>query len=318
LPEISGVLTAACAWALRECFVNAMLHAEHDAGVIDVEFGDGIAVFSNPGLPRTLTQGESEARNYRLMRIFVMAGLAHGAGRGLDIIRECDANFSLLWDMLKLAAVSELHLSAETEPAGMESAGMDSREPEKTDVPSPGWLPVVQDKFMLLTHSPTRNVRIKEPDMGIMETDFAEFEIPDAPIPEPYNVREYVVSETGSIDEINNELNVFDEFNEIDEPDVSEDDEYLGTDENEEEDDFPPLVRKVRETPRMPLAVVRDAILELCAEYRSLPELASTLARSENSLRRHYVTSMVKEGLLEMEYPDRVGHPDQRYTGRLD
>ena len=63
----------------------------------------------------------------------------------------------------------------------------------------------------------------------------------------------------------------------------------------------------------MPLAVVRDAVLELCAEYKSLSELASALARSENSLRRHYVTPMVKEGLLEMEFPERVGHPDQRY-----
>ena len=66
----------------------------------------------------------------------------------------------------------------------------------------------------------------------------------------------------------------------------------------------------------MPPTVVREAILELCAEYNGLPELASALARSEGSLRRHYVTSMVKEGLLKMEFPDRAGHPDQRYRAK--
>jgi hypothetical protein len=76
--------------------------------------------------------------------------------------------------------------------------------------------------------------------------------------------------------------------------------------------EFSSLVRAVRDTRPSP-AVVREAILELCGEYRSLPALAATLARSEGSLRRYYVTVMVREGLLTMEFPDKVGHPDQRY-----
>ena len=36
-------------------------------------------------------------------------------------------------------------------------------------------------------------------------------------------------------------------------------------------------VRMVRETPRLPPAFVRDAIIELCAQYRSLPALARAI-----------------------------------------
>jgi len=77
--------------------------------------------------------------------------------------------------------------------------------------------------------------------------------------------------------------------------------------------EYSSLVSMVRDTPRLPPAVVREAIMELCSEYRNLPELASMLSRSRSALRRHYLTSMLREGLLEMEFPDRVGHPGQRY-----
>jgi hypothetical protein len=94
----------------------------------------------------------------------------------------------------------------------------------------------------------------------------------------------------------------------------SEEEEYL---EEDEEMGFIPefasLEELVRTTPRIQSSVVRQAILELCEEYKSVPELASALARSEMSLRRHYLSAMVREGLLEMEFPDRVGHPAQRY-----
>jgi hypothetical protein len=104
----------------------------------------------------------------------------------------------------------------------------------------------------------------------------------------------------------------------------AEDEEHLEGAEGEEEyleedeemgfiPEFASLEELVRTTPRIQSSVVRRAILELCEDYKSLPELASALARSEMSLRRHYLSAMVREGLLEMEFPDRVGHPAQRY-----
>ena len=249
LPQLSDTLTDACAKAVRECFVNAMLHSEHDAGVINVEFGNEAVVFSNPGLPRSMAQGKSEARNYRLMRIFIMAGLAKGAGDGFDIIRAYDMNFRLRCDMLHLATVSELPLPAEAEFY-------------RTIFPTPDCLPAAQESPVTLPDTPGM------PEEEPVETSSTEFE----------KLPEY--------------------------------------DSSADESDASPLVQTVRATPRMSPVVVRDAILELCAEYKSLPELASALARSEKSLRRHYITSMVKEELLEMEFPDRVSHPDQRYRGK--
>ena len=267
LPQISSGLSATCAEALRECFVNAVLHAEHDAGIVDVEFRDDMAIFSNPGLPRCLEQGKSksEVRNYRLMRIFVMAGLARNAGQGLKIIRKYDANFRPRWDMMKLATVSELPLPTE----------MKFYIPKEASSSNFGWLPVVQEKHAMLLDSPEKSLEEEN-----INTDSIEFAPSEKDLPEP-------------------------EF----------DDGYLGTS-DDEDDVFSPLVKKIRETPRVSSAVIRDAILELCAEYKSLSDLASALARSEDSLRRRYVTPMIKEGLLEMEPPVRADHPDQRYRVR--
>jgi len=186
LTQLSDTLTAPCAKALRECFINAMLHAEHDDGVIDVALADGSAFFSNPGLPRSLEQGESEARNYRLMRIFVMAGLAQGTGQGLGIIREYDANFRLFYDMLRLATVSELPLSIKSEKT-------ESRVPEKIVFLSPSnpWgLPIVHE-----------NPRQPAPD----------------PAPVSHEQESHKIDETNAIDtevNISNEVNTDSEADE--------------------------------------------------------------------------------------------------------
>jgi hypothetical protein len=102
--------TRPCEDALRECFVNALLHADYAFGHVEITLGEGIAFFSNPGLPRTRTPGESAARNGRLMRILTLAGLARGQGKGLEVIHAFDGQFEPLWDTLELATVTKLPL----------------------------------------------------------------------------------------------------------------------------------------------------------------------------------------------------------------
>jgi predicted HTH transcriptional regulator len=290
LPRMLKDLPSACAGALRECFINSLLHAEYDAGPVTVELGALAARFSNPGLPRASVHGESEPRNYRLMRIFIMAGLALGEGRGLSAVRGYDPKFRLLWNTLELTTVAELALPGNTVAPVAERV-----------LPAPptlDWLPVVQERLAMLTDTPSETPKTEEPT--------------EPPVDVGAGIDTFDVDTEAGVDADAVDVDVNAEAVNVGVTVDSEDDEYLGTDEDEQEV-FSPLVQSVRSTPRMPLTVVRDAILELCAEYRSLPELASSLARSENSLRRHYVTPMVKEGLLEMELPDKVGHPDQRY-----
>jgi ATP-dependent DNA helicase RecG len=59
---------------------------------------------------------------------------------------------------------------------------------------------------------------------------------------------------------------------------------------------------------------LRQAILELCAaQPLSLAELSDLLGRAPASLQNHYLTPMLKEGVLQLLYPHHPNHPQQRY-----
>lgn len=60
--------------------------------------------------------------------------------------------------------------------------------------------------------------------------------------------------------------------------------------------------------------LVRKAILVTCAgRFVSLRELSELLNRQPETLRDSYVSRMVREGLLEMRYPEKPSHRDQAY-----
>lgn len=78
--------------ALREAFVNAMVHADYSLnGNIIVELDTEKFVFSNPGtllisLYQYYAGGVSECRNPALQRMFMLIGRAEKAGSGVDKI----------------------------------------------------------------------------------------------------------------------------------------------------------------------------------------------------------------------------------------
>jgi ATP-dependent DNA helicase RecG len=74
------------------------------------------------------------------------------------------------------------------------------------------------------------------------------------------------------------------------------------------------LVEGVRAQKRARPEQVRQAILALCAvEPLSLADLARLLGRVPASLQNHYLTPMLKEGVLGLLYPNHPNHPQQRY-----
>ena len=109
LPRFCPGLSEPCAAALRECFVNALVHAEHDAGNVRVTGSGERVCIENPGLSRS-RRGESLCRNERLMRMFRLAGAASGEGRGLDRVRSYRPGFELRHDFLELMTIAELDL----------------------------------------------------------------------------------------------------------------------------------------------------------------------------------------------------------------
>lgn len=60
--------------------------------------------------------------------------------------------------------------------------------------------------------------------------------------------------------------------------------------------------------------VVRQTILKLCSEHHlSLRTLACLLKREPASIQNHYLSPMVKEGVLVLRFPERPNHPQQGY-----
>jgi ATP-dependent DNA helicase RecG len=63
--------------------------------------------------------------------------------------------------------------------------------------------------------------------------------------------------------------------------------------------------------------LMKEVILKICqGRYLTQQQLAEILNRSINTLRPNYLKKMVKEGLLELLYPDKPTHPDQAYRTR--
>ena len=69
-----------------------------------------------------------------------------------------------------------------------------------------------------------------------------------------------------------------------------------------------------RERQRAKPADVRETILVLCSGvYLSLRELAELLGRQPAGVQNHYLTPMLKEGVLAQRYPGNPNHPNQGY-----
>ena len=74
------------------------------------------------------------------------------------------------------------------------------------------------------------------------------------------------------------------------------------------------LAAPIRSRQRARPEEVRAVILALCSEnYLSLRELAELLGRQPASVQNHYLTPMLKEGVLVQRYSNNPNHPNQGY-----
>ena len=77
------------------------------------------------------------------------------------------------------------------------------------------------------------------------------------------------------------------------------------------------LAAPVKSSRRAAPALVRKVVLELCeSRFLTLGELAELLGRTKQNLRDRYITELVRNGLLELRYPDIPSHRDQGYRTR--
>ncbi len=91
------------------------------------------------------------------------------------------------------------------------------------------------------------------------------------------------------------------------------DSEHLPSD-SEHRNNLILIATPVNQTRSAPAEQVRSTILLLCQEsFLSLRTLADLLNRSSNTLRVHYLSPMIKSGLLEYRYAGKANHPQQGY-----
>jgi ATP-dependent DNA helicase RecG len=83
-----------------------------------------------------------------------------------------------------------------------------------------------------------------------------------------------------------------------------------------EPDDATPYaaVARVWQDARVPPNVLDEAIVAVCTgEYLTREEIAEKVNRAVNSLRARSLPRLVKEGRLQLKYPERPNHPHQAY-----
>lgn len=84
-------------------------------------------------------------------------------------------------------------------------------------------------------------------------------------------------------------------------------------------EDLKIVAAEVRQKKKVPRDKMINTILEVCShKFLSLPELANVLNRSRDTLRVHYLAKLMAEGRLDLEHPERLNHPRQRYITRRD
>ncbi|OFZ47598.1 MAG: hypothetical protein A2381_02590 [Bdellovibrionales bacterium RIFOXYB1_FULL_37_110] len=74
---------------------------------------------------------------------------------------------------------------------------------------------------------------------------------------------------------------------------------------------------KVRESKRVRADIMEAAILEICVEEKTIEQIATELGRKDKTtLRKHFISKLVKNGRLELKHPDSINHPHQAYKAK--
>lgn len=80
-----------------------------------------------------------------------------------------------------------------------------------------------------------------------------------------------------------------------------------------------PLAEPARKNKKLPVDQLKGVIQQLCQSgWLSTSELAALVDRDPEKLQSRFLTAMVREGTLELRYPDVRNRPDQAYRTVLN
>ncbi|HEX6123704.1 MAG TPA: RNA-binding domain-containing protein [Ktedonobacterales bacterium] len=317
--------------ALREALVNALIHADYGGtiGILVLKEAHQFA-FRNPGdlrLPArlVLAGGMSDCRNRNLQKMFQLIGVSEQAGSGFpkilrawreqqwrapllsedvetehttlrmpmisllpqETIDELDKRFGLgfrrLNEIERLALATALIEGEVSNERLREMCSLHSR-----DITT--LLHNLVDRGFLHQYGTGRGTRYRLPGTTASPGDLTLF-----------SQLEFVHSEPGSV-----HLTGGSEH-------LAEGSEHLAEG-SEQLSEPSTLLSIVRSRPKVPVKMMEDAILLACRDrFLTVGEIAEVLQRAPDTIRVHYLTRLVRAGLLVLRYPDKPNHPEQAY-----
>ncbi|MEG4170945.1 MULTISPECIES: RNA-binding domain-containing protein [unclassified Microcoleus] len=317
--------------ALREALVNTLIHADHQSTrpLTITKYKNGFS-FSNPGRLRISLQqlyegGVSDPRNPNLQKMFQMLGLGEKAGSGFGkIIR---AWIEQQWFPL-VSEKLELEMTFVALP--MVSMIPENVEKELREIVGDDYcqLTELERIILILAHQSGEisNADIQcysrehPRDIGECLKRFVnngwlersgrgrgtQYALPNKGQPD-------LLSLIPSSEHYEPSSEHYESSSEHYE---SSSEHYESSSEHYER--LRKIAAPIRDKGRTSKELVEQVILELCSEhYLQLRTLADLLGRAPNSVRNHYVNPMLKQGLLEAQYPDEPTHPQQAYRTLL-
>lgn len=305
--------------ALRETFVNALIHADYAGagGVVIERYLDRFLVENSGTLLVSVEQymagGVSECRNKSLQQMFLMIGGGERAGSGTDKIRAG-------WRAQHWRAP---RLEVRNEPDRV-----------RLTLPMVGLIPA-ETLDRLRQAFGSRIDSLASPELQALATADVEGSVSNTRLQElltdhPVDITRMLtrLCEQGLLVSDNRrrwttyrlgggprEPSLFD----------ADDSSHLAGDSSHLPDDSShlaendPVLRAIAEvvasTGKAPSSEVRAVILLLCrGRYLTADTLAGLLNRTAPNLRSRYLSPMVDEGLLRLQYPETPNRPDQAYT----
>ena len=309
--------------AVREAFVNALIHADFGGtGGVVVERHRDRLVFSNPGtllvpIDQMRSGGVSQCRNKKLQLMFQMIGYGEQAGSGIDKIVTGWGSQRWRWPQIEeqvrparvrltlpmVSLLPEESLSRLRDALGTEFSELTSRDAETlVTADREGW--VTNPRLQLLSHDHASDITKRLGDLCGRKLLVKEghgrgtaYRLHDRIRNSPQSGgTPHTTGATPHTRDANSPHNGDD----ASDSDVA--------------DRLRQASEAVRERKRLPPDESRGILLLACsAGYVTPQQLSEAMSRNAASLSDRFLQPMAEEGLLERQFPHEKHHPKQAY-----
>lgn len=327
--------------ALREAFVNALIHTDYSVGggIVLERYPDRF-VIENPGtllvsLEQYQRGGLSECRNPTLQLMFAMIGGGEQAGSGTDKIREGwrfkawrapristqqqPDRVRLELPMVSLIPEATVRRLRERFGSRLDELGKDELQALAT-AELEGLVSNVRLQ-QLLTDHPVEITKLlaRLCDRGLLVSDnrrrWTTYRLGGSLVRDESISRD---ADSGPLAGDSGPLPVVSGPLEGESGPLPADSGHLVGDSvplARPDESLRAIAAPVATKGKAPAEAVRSVILRLCrGRFLTTDTLAQLLDRRADNLRKRYLTPMVAEGLLRLRYPAALNRPDQAYT----